>query len=101
MSIGFQCVKGHRGRFVRIKPVVRYEARRFLWWSWVAEVVDGYLVRCVHPGCGRAMVVSLDGVYEPAAIAPQPDDGPREEPEERERREPLPPLGLAVRRQQP
>lgn len=97
MSVSLNCLKGHRLLGVEIKPVYRYEPRSFLWLSWLARVRTGALVRCTHPGCGRAQVVTLDGVYEPAQIAPQPAE--REEPEEeRERREPPPPLGLAVRR---
>lgn len=97
MNLGFQCIKGHRGRFLEIRPLYRYAPRTFLWWSWIARAVDGYLVRCVHHGCGRAMVVSLDGVLEPADVAPQPPaaDAPGEE---RETPPSPPPLGLAVRR---
>lgn len=97
MSTAYQCPRGHRGRFVRIKPVVRYEPRTFLWWSWVAEILEGYLVRCVHHGCGHVWVVTLDGVHQPAEVAPQPQAASEPE-EEREQREPPPPLGLAVRR---
>ena len=97
MSVPLLCLKGHRLRTVRIKPVTEYQPRSFLGWQWLAEVRVGWLVRCTHPGCGRAQVVTLDGVYEPAQIAPQPVE-PADEPEERERREPPPPLGLAVRR---
>lgn len=97
MSVPLLCLKGHRLLGVKIKPVFRYEPREFLWFRWLAEVHVGDLVRCTHPGCARAQVVTLDGVYEPAAIAPQPPE-PVEDDEERPRPEPPPPLGLAVRR---
>ena len=101
MTPAYSCPRAHGHRFVEIRPVYRYEPRSFLWWSWIARIVDGYLVRCVHHGCGRAWVVSLDGVHEPASITPQPaEDEPRpghgdEEPRERE---PVIPLHGAVRR---
>ena len=98
MTIGYQCIKGHRGRFLEIRPLYRYAPHSFLWWPWLARHVDGYLVRCVHHGCGRAMVVSLDGVEEPADVAPQPVSAPQEPDAEREQAPPPPPLGLAVRR---
>ena len=93
----YQCPKCHSGRFVRIKPVHRYEPRQFLWFSWLAEVVDGYLVRCTQHGCGRVWVVSLDGVHEPAELAPQPRDE-REAEDERHVPDPAPELAGAVRR---
>lgn len=97
MSIPLLCIKSHRLWGVKIKPIYQYEPREFLWFRWLAEVHVANLVRCTHPGCGRAQVVSLDGVYVPAEIAPQPPEERADEPE-RERREPPPPLGLAVRR---
>lgn len=98
MSIAYSCPRAHGHRFLEIRPLYRYEPRQFIGWSWIARIVDGYLVRCTQHGCGRAWVISLDGVHEPASITPQPEDAAREQPEEREQREPPPPLGLAVRR---
>lgn len=97
MSIAYPCIRGHRGRFIEIKPLYRYEPRQFLWLRWLARVPDGHLVRCVHHGCGRAMVISLDGVHEPAEVAPQPA-APEPPADERDHAEPPPVLGLAVRR---
>ena len=98
----YQCPKCHSGRFVRIKPVHRYEPRQFLWLVWLAEIVSGYLVRCTHHGCGRVWVVTLDGVHEPADLAPQPRSSEPEGDDERPATpEPAPELAGAVRRFRP
>ena len=100
MTPAYQCPKCHGRRFVEIRPALRYEPRSFLSWTWLARIVDGYLVRCTHHGCGRAWVISLDGVHEPAQIAPQPEEREvsRNGTDEREPREAKPVLAGAVRR---
>lgn len=100
--MNYQCPKSSPGRsFVRVARTYRYEPRTFLLWSWVAEIHDGYILRCCDHGCARYWRVGLDGVHVPAgheapvAMAPT---------EPRKEREPLdgevaPALGLAVRRE--
>lgn len=103
MTPAYSCPRAHGRRFVEIRPVYRYEPRQFLWWSWIARIVDGYLVRCTQHGCGRAWVVSLDGVHEPAAITPQPaadEQHASANGDDREPRLPAQPLAGAVRRPQ-
>lgn len=96
------CPKTRGTSFVRITKTYRYEPRAFLWWSWLAEVHDGYIVRCPDVGCSRIWRVDLNGVHVPAgheAPKAQPEIEHRERDRERDESEPMPPLGLAVRRE--
>lgn len=85
MTPAYQCPKTNGSNFVHVAKTYRYEPRAFLWWSWVAEVHTGYIVRCVDHNCGRHWRVGLDGVHEPAGAGPPrvavpavPDREPRE-----------------------
>ena len=99
----YACPKSHGHAFVRVAKTYRYESRTFLWFSWVAEIHDGFIVRCTDHGCARYWRVGLDGVHVPAGhetpAALVPDGKPAREP--REPREEEAPLGLAVRRVTP
>ena len=98
----YSCPKSHGHAFVRVAKTYRYEPRTFLWLAWVAEIHDGFIVRCTDHGCARYWRVGLDGVHVPAGhevASPTlvPDGKPPREPREPDG-EPPPPLGLAVRR---
>lgn len=99
MTPAYQCPKTHGSNFVHVADVWRYEPRSFLWWSWVARVRTGAIVRCTDHACGRYWRVTLDGVHEPAGsrAAPPTDAAAQIEREPREEREPQDPLD-AVRR---